>query len=101
MRITEQERKAALDEISARFGKGSRVWLFGSRADDAKRGGNVDLYVEVEQIPAGSKIRSRIDTILALEDIINGTSVDLIIRYSQDPENPIHRIAKSTGTVLS
>ncbi len=101
MRITEQERKAALDEISARFGKGSHVWLFGSRTDDSKRGGDVDIYVEVEQAPGGSRVRSRIDATVALEDIFSGVSVDLVVRYRQDPEKPIHRIAKDTGVALS
>lgn len=31
-----------------------RVWLFGSRADDSKRGGDIDLYLEASQ-PIGLK----------------------------------------------
>jgi predicted nucleotidyltransferase len=29
------------------FGQNTQIYLFGSRTDDAKRGGDIDLYLEV------------------------------------------------------
>lgn len=26
--------------------KGDKIWLFGSRVDDSKKDGNIDLYIE-------------------------------------------------------
>lgn len=101
MRISDQERRAVLVEIGERFGKRSRVWLFGSRADDSKRGGDVDIYVEAEHPPPASRAMLRIDAAVALEEIFGGGSVDLIVRYAEEPEKPIHRIAKNSGVVLS
>jgi predicted nucleotidyltransferase len=101
MRITAQERQATLDEITRRFGRHSRVWLFGSRADDSKRGGDVDIYVEAEHPPKESKVKTRINAAAALENIYGGVSVDLVVRYAREPEQPIHRIAKDTGVALT
>lgn len=63
MRLTDVERAdialAAIMVLPA----GSRVSLFGSRVDDAKRGGDVDLLVEVPGAPSPDDIvrmRSRL-----------------------------------------
>ena len=34
------------------MGPHARIWLFGSRVDDSRRGGDVDLYVEPESVPS-------------------------------------------------
>jgi predicted nucleotidyltransferase len=67
-----------------------RVWLFGSRADDSRRGGDIDLYLEASQ-PISLKES------LALEYRLTslcGTKVDLLIRNPGQPERPIHEIAR-------
>lgn len=100
MRITSEQRHAVLDEIRHRFGSGARVWLFGSRADDTRRGGDVDLYVEAESVPVEGEVKTEIQVGCALEEIFEGGSVDLIVRYPHQLEKPIHRIAKKTGVLL-
>jgi len=47
MRIAPSEAKATKETASAIFGERAAVWLFGSRADDALRGGDIDLYIEL------------------------------------------------------
>jgi hypothetical protein len=46
MRITIKEQVKIRELTERYFGKGSTVRLFGSRVDDSKRGGDIDLYVE-------------------------------------------------------
>jgi predicted nucleotidyltransferase len=46
VRLTGSERDVILDEARGCFGPGTRVILFGSRADDSRRGGDIDLLVE-------------------------------------------------------
>jgi len=47
MRITPQERQVIREEAAQAFGEDAKVFLFGSRTDDAKRGGDIDLFIEV------------------------------------------------------
>ncbi|BAP88380.1 putative uncharacterized protein [Burkholderiales bacterium GJ-E10] len=89
MRITEFEAQAAVEVVIAHFGKGARIWLFGSRADDSRRGGDVDLYVEAASRDVMDEIRCKLD----LEDVF-GTKVDLVMGAG---DKPIHQIAKETG----
>lgn len=82
--------------IADHFGGGARVWLFGSRVDDSRRGGDVDLYVEPE---------IRVDLFdrraHCLGDLIDGLPypVDLVIAEPGAPR-PIDRIALGCGVLL-
>jgi len=51
MRLSEQHRQAILRVVGETCGPRARGRLFGSRLDDALRGGDVDLLVE---LPASS-----------------------------------------------
>lgn len=52
MRLSTQQQQAIREETARVFGARARVRLFGSRLDDARRGGDIDLYVESEGTPA-------------------------------------------------
>ena len=51
MRLTPEQAQAIRQRIDTHMGKHARIWLFGSRVDDSRRGGDVDLYVEGEAAP--------------------------------------------------
>ena len=95
MRLTPDQADAVRQRIRSQMGQQSRIWLFGSRVDDQRRGGDVDLYVEPESLP------SLVDHLLcksALADVL-GLNVDLIV---QQPgrDLPIYRIARRSGVAL-
>jgi len=48
MRISQNEMQAAVRVVRKHLGAASAVWLFGSRVDDAQKGGDIDLYVETD-----------------------------------------------------
>ena len=50
MRLSETERKAIKAALKKHFDATARVYLFGSRTDDQKRGGDIDLYIEQDTI---------------------------------------------------
>ena len=50
MRISNEQKKAILDTISSfSGGKEFIIYLYGSRTDDSKKGGDIDLLVVVPQ----------------------------------------------------
>lgn len=49
MRISEEEQQAILNTISG-FDQDAEVYLFGSRLDDAKRGGDIDILIASDVI---------------------------------------------------
>ena len=95
MRLTPDQADAVRQRIRSQMGQQSRIWLFGSRVDDQRRGGDVDLYVESESVP------SLVDRLLcksALADVLD-LNVDLIVRQP-GRDLPIYRIARRSGVAL-
>ena len=92
MRISEEAARRAVSVISAQYGDGAKIWLFGSRVDDQKRGGDVDIFVETESMDALRRVMCKSE----LTEIFD-LKVDLIVGLS---DKPIHRIAKATGVRL-
>ena len=45
-RLTPEEIEAIIETAKEVFENDVKVWLFGSRIDLAKRGGDIDLYIE-------------------------------------------------------
>jgi predicted nucleotidyltransferase len=77
-----------------KFGVSATVWLFGSRLDDSRKGGDVDLYVEVAEHSLFDELRCKIELEESLE-----IPVDLIVRRPDD-NSPIALIAKRLGQRL-
>lgn len=99
MRITSDYAQAIKQAAAETFGADVVVRLFGSRADDGKRGGDVDLHVELPQKPADWRAKygfiSRIE-----ERTGDDRKIDLVLYESGAPLRPIDRIALSEGIVL-
>ena len=92
MRISEDAARKAAAIIAQRYGEQAKAWLFGSRANDEKRGGDVDIFVETGSADLMTAMRCKSD----LADLFDLT-VDLVVG---DGSQPIHRIAKQTGVRL-
>lgn len=95
MRINIAQRQSILRETRQSFGEDARVWLFGSRADDARRGGDVDLYVETNQ---SHQVTAELLCKIAIEESLD-LHVDLVVNDHTDSKT-IFEIAKSTGVQL-
>lgn len=90
MRLTERERTAIKEAVERRFGPEARVKLFGSRVDDSRRGGDIDLYVETD-LPAQEANRAKLWTIADIQLAIGDQKIDLVVSPLTDPSDLIRR----------
>lgn len=95
MRLTKAQIDMIRKETSQNFGEDALIWLFGSRLDDTKRGGDVDLYVEVTR---RDTLMSELRCKIALEDSLD-LSVDLVVK-EPGKDKPIYNLAKAQGVRL-
>lgn len=98
MRLTPDEIAAIKQTAAEVFGPAAEVRLFGSRVDDAKRGGDIDLYLEVE--PGQATVKNESAFTYRLEDRIGERKIDVVLHERGGPLRPIAEIAVHTGVIL-
>lgn len=79
MRLTEAQVKAIQDNFSVSFMEGDKIWLFGSRVDDSKKGGDIDLYIETNYNNLFIITRKEIEFISNLKKIIGDQKLILLL----------------------
>ena len=94
MRLTESEIRAIQETFLDVFESGE-IFLFGSRIDDTKRGGDIDLYISTPY--KDGLVRRKIDFLVKLKRKIGEQKIDVVLDRGQD--NPIDRVAKQ-GVLL-
>ncbi len=99
MRLSQADRDLIKTTITGRLGGKTRVMLFGSRTDDSRRGGDIDVFVELSE-PVESHLRLECAVAAELERAFDGRRVDVLVAAPNLPDRPIDAIARSTGIVL-
>jgi predicted nucleotidyltransferase len=90
MRLSKEERNA-ICAVLRRVDPNGKVILFGSRTDDARRGGDIDIYFETEKrLTLDDEIRLDIE----IEDACD-TKADLLIKTPDRSDCPIFEIARN------
>lgn len=98
MKLEPQEIAAIKAAAVHAFGADAVVRLFGSRADDARVGGDIDLHVETGPIADEWRARSQFEDYLFAR--IEEQRVDVIVHRREDPMQGIDLIAHRDGIVL-
>lgn len=100
MRLGDAEQNQIIQTARKYLGDSARVWLFGSRVDDAVQGGDIDLLMET---PAIVSDRVRLVTQLQadLQLAMGVQKIDLILIDPSTPALPIHQVAKTHGVELT
>jgi predicted nucleotidyltransferase len=99
MRLDPETIPPLVRAVCEHFGADAEVWLFGSRTDDAQRGGDIDLYVETGIDTGIVSRRSRL--LRRLEEIYGDRKIDLAVRPRSRAPHPLHEIARERGIRLS
>ena len=98
MRLTEFEINAIKNTFNDIFVDG-KIYLFGSRVDDTKKGGDIDLFIKLNyQLDAKERLNKKRQFRIILEDHIGEQKIDIII--SKDTNRLIEQEAIKNGIEL-
>ena len=100
MRLTEEQQNIIRETTREVFGAEARVWLFGSRVDDSRRGGDIDLYVEVPEADPASVFPRENLLYARLQRRLGEQRLDIVARSTKTPPQRIHEQARATGVPL-
>ena len=99
MRLTDAQRTIIKAAVARTIGADSKVWLFGSRVDDNKRGGDIDLLVETKRF-----IPNRVSALCSLEGaLVMGLGerrIDVLLNDGRASDTSLFSVAKKTGVLL-
>lgn len=96
MRLTDSERERIKEAFYETFQDG-KIYLFGSRVDDAKRGGDIDLYLCPAQKFDNERERKRRFQIL-LDEYLGEQKIDVVV--AKDANSLIEQVAMRDGVEL-
>lgn len=79
------------------FGKDCKVYIFGSRIDNKKKGGDIDIFIETNS-DIESIQQKKIKLIIQLIKTLGEQKIDIIVFNPNLMKNlPIYNIAKKEG----
>jgi predicted nucleotidyltransferase len=93
MRITEHEKKVIIDAVQS-TDPNAKVWLFGSRTDDSKKGGDIDIGILSLKVDVMEEIEIR----QKICDKIGEQKIDLVA--SRNGQEAFFKYAVTKGILL-
>jgi predicted nucleotidyltransferase len=99
MRLQPLAREAIARTVAKVLGNDAQVRLFGSRLDDAARGGDVDLHISLVKAPLNPAWDSA-SLSVALQRQLDGRKVDVRLWWPDLPPQSIDRVAWHDGVLL-
>lgn len=100
VRLHPRDLEIILKTFTRFFGPEDHLWLFGSRADPSKKGGDIDLYIE-SSLPNEDAFNARLKFGAALYLELEEQKVDIVLNLlGTSTELPIYQVAKTTGVLL-
>jgi len=99
MRLTPLQIQMIKSAIKRVLGVPYHVWLFGSRVDADKRGGDIDLLVEAEAVLSNrAEVLCRLQGALVMA--LGDRKLDIVLRDARGGDAPVFEIARRTGIQL-
>ena len=100
MRITPEQLKIFSMYAHRYFGEDAKLWLFGSRVDDGKKGGDYDFLVETSLLDADEIIQRKIVLLTKLQGTapFEDEKIDIVVkRRNSSFDMPIYQVALHEG----
>lgn len=99
IRLNDFELHAILETFESIFAPQDHIWLFGSRVDETRKGGDIDLFIESVSSPE-DLYEKKIDFLVSLNAKIGEQKIDVVTYHFGDLFLPIHQEARQTGIRL-
>ena len=97
MRLNSEIKNKMIKYANQYFGADIKLYLFGSRVYDNKKGGDIDLYLEsLKEIDINQQIKFLND----MYKNVTERKIDLIINTPSRKDKPIFHTAKQEGILL-
>jgi len=96
MRLSKREIEVILQVAEDIYGTDVKVYLFGSRVDDSRRGGDIDLLVRTTSEKKG--ILDRVRMAARIKSLIGDQKIDIIGDYE---DNQVVQEALKNGILLA
>ena len=101
MRLTQKQLDAIRESFLAHFLPEDKIWLFGSRVDDLKKGGDIDFYIETHYNESIQVIEKQIGFLRDLKKRIGDQRIDIVLNIlKKNKQQRIYDEAKNTGVQL-
>ena len=101
MRLTPHERQVIQQAANDCFGSQTVVRLFGSRTDDERRGGDIDLLIDTPLGDPALIAQAHLRFVAKLYTQLGEQKIDVLIDYpSRQVDLPIYQIAREQGVLL-
>lgn len=97
MRLSNFEIKIIKESVEKIFGNNAKVFLFGSRINDSKRGGDIDLYIETNKTIEA--LNKKIKLSIQLKKLLGDQRIDIVINNFQSSKD-IFTVARQEGILL-
>ncbi len=96
MRLSKDE-VTIIKRVILKYIEDAKIFLFGSRVDDNKRGGDIDIFVQTDKTIS---LKKQIKILTEIE--MNGIErrVDLLLQMPNSRDRAIFQTAKKEGIVL-
>lgn len=98
MRLTKFEKNSIVKHFYNIF-PNAKLYLFGSRTDDAKKGGDIDLYIETNS--SSYSYSKLLDFNALVQHDIGEQKIDIVVnKIDKHILKPIYENAKKQGILL-
>lgn len=99
MRLSSEQRAVIRETANFVFGQDAEVRLFGSRVDDARRGGDIDLLVRLASVEPQRR-RKALRLVALLQQRLGDQPIDVVVVDPSTGQDAFLRQAQKTAIPL-
>ena len=103
MRLDDKTIKTIKELGLCYFGNNAKIYIFGSRTDDSKKGGDIDIYVETDlNVNSSELFDIESKYWVSMQKELGEMKIDIVINdINFNKKSYIYEVAKKTGIALN